>query len=75
MSWCAVVGAGFIQLFVSISLEDALERNRKRNKPLNENIIKKMFTDIEIPNPTEHKWERHTLVITSANMKTPDYIK
>jgi tRNA uridine 5-carbamoylmethylation protein Kti12 len=75
MSWFEVVGAGFIQLFVSIPLEDALERNRKRNKPVDENVIKKMFTDIEIPNPIEHKWESHSLVITSTNMTTSDAIE
>jgi tRNA uridine 5-carbamoylmethylation protein Kti12 len=62
------VGAGFIQLYVSLPLEEVLKRNEKRQNSVDEKIVRKMFNDFEIPNPIQNKWELHSITIDALTL-------
>lgn len=51
-----------ILIWVLTDLKIALQRNRERNKPIPNNVIKKMYSNIEIPLPSE-EWNELRIIV------------
>lgn len=61
---------GFGQITVTCSLADAMLRNRTRSHRVADDIIRRMETRLEMPNPDTYSWEACSLVALSSNLET-----
>lgn len=57
--------AGFCEVFVSVDVETAIQRNSIRSKPIPEMIIRRMAQVLEAPLQTERSFERNSLKLSS----------
>eukprot|EP00026_Physarum_polycephalum_P013030 Phypoly_transcript_13390.p1 GENE.Phypoly_transcript_13390~~Phypoly_transcript_13390.p1 ORF type:complete len:199 (+),score=23.96 Phypoly_transcript_13390:424-1020(+) len=57
--------AGFAQVHVTCPVEECIARNASRTNPVPESIIRDMAERFEVPAPTSHEWERHTIQVPS----------
>lgn len=57
--------AGFAQVQVTCPIAECISRNASRANPVPENIIRDMAEKFEVPMPTSHEWERHTIQVSS----------
>lgn len=46
---CRKINCDYFQIFIKSSIEDAIERNKKRKNPVPDEIIEKMFNNLEVP--------------------------
>ncbi|KXJ82471.1 hypothetical protein RP20_CCG013389 [Aedes albopictus] len=57
-------GAGFLQVHLDVSLEQAQTRNATRSNPIPQEIVSRMWIKLEKPNEQFYKWERNTVNLT-----------
>jgi len=58
---------GFLEIFLKVPLEVALQRNSARQQQVSENVITKMAARFEEPNPSKYSWESNCLIIDNCN--------
>lgn len=66
--------AGFLQVHLDVSLEEALTRNATRTNPIPQEIVSRMWIKLEKPNEQFYKWERDTVNLT-VNYKVEDIME
>ncbi|NXC44284.1 PSTK kinase, partial [Penelope pileata] len=57
---------GFCQLFLQCPLEQCLQRNRLRGRPVPEGTILRMAQRLEAPEPERNPWEQNSLILSSS---------
>ena len=59
------VECGYIQLYVYVSVEVAVQRDSQRPRPVGKTVIQKMAFQFQCPKPEQRKWEKFTITVQS----------
>lgn len=54
---------GYAQIHVECSLDTAIDRDGKRDRPIGESVIRRMASKLEPPSTRENKWETFSIAV------------
>ena len=55
--------SSFAQIYMDCSLEIGLVANHRRKNPVPEDVVRLMYSRIEVPDAKENGWETHSIII------------
>ncbi|CAL1538340.1 unnamed protein product [Lymnaea stagnalis] len=58
---------GFCQIFMEVPIEDVIDRNQQRSKKVPDDVILKMSTTLQVPDPDKNNWEEFSLTVSSSS--------